>query len=299
MSEKPTPREIQQAVVDQYGGRARRVLASAGIAPAVDACCVSATAAAQPITLKALPAAADGAEACCGPDCCSTDATSLDPRSSAVPSDATQQQFGSALYSESDLSTFPETVVAASAGCGNPLAIAELSEGERVLDLGSGGGIDCFLAAQGVGPSGEVWGLDMTPDMIALARHNASQIGATNVRFRLGEIEDIPFGDGAFDVLMSNCVINLSSDKGQVFREAFRVLKSGGRLRVSDMVWVGEAPEATRADIESWAGCVAGALTIDDYLAAVRSAGFTDVRVEYEGESGQITSAAVFATRPD
>ena len=197
-------------------------------------------------------------------------------------------------------------MVAASAGCGNPLAIAELNVGERVLDLGSGGGIDCFLAAQRVGPQGEVWGLDMTPDMIALARHNAGQVGAENVRFRLGEIEDRHAGwialfaglAGTADVILSNCVINLSTDKSRVFREAFRVLSPGGRLRVSDMVWVDTAPDATRAQLESWAGCVAGALVVDDYLDAVRAAGFVDVRAEFEGESGQITSAAVFATKP-
>ena len=296
-SDQPTPREVQQAVVDRYGARARRVLESVGVAPAADACCAPAGAASttQPIGLTTLApldgvGAAEG-DACCGPDCCTAD-------SAQAPVEAGAQQFGSVLYPEADLSTLPETVVAASAGCGNPLAIAELNVGERVLDLGSGGGIDCFLAAQRVGPQGEVWGLDMTPDMIALARHNAGQVGAENVRFRLGEIEDIPFDDGRFDVIMSNCVINLSTDKSRVFREAFRVLSPGGRLRVSDMVWVDTAPDATRAQLESWAGCVAGALVVDDYLDAVRAAGFVDVRAEFEGESGQITSAAVFATKP-
>ncbi|MDA1009866.1 MAG: arsenite methyltransferase [Chloroflexi bacterium] len=289
----PTPREVQQAVVDRYGARARRVMESAGIAPAADACCAPADpSAAQPIALTTLSPLegvnVDSADACCGPDCCSTD---------VAPEEAGTRQYGSVLYPEADLSTLPETVVAASAGCGNPLAIAELSAGERVLDLGSGGGIDCFLAAQRVGAEGEVWGLDMTPDMIALARHNATQVGAENVRFRLGEIEDIPFDDDRFDAIMSNCVINLSSDKHRVFREAFRVLRPGGRLRVSDMVWVGVAPEATRADLGSWAGCIAGALTVDDYLDAVRAAGFVEVRAEYEGEPGQVTSASIFATK--
>ncbi|MCA9851855.1 MAG: methyltransferase domain-containing protein, partial [Dehalococcoidia bacterium] len=159
-------------------------------------------------------------------------------------------------------------------------------------------GIDCFLAAQRVGEGGEVWGLDMTPDMVALARHNADQVGAGNVRFRLGEIEDIPFDGGSFDAIMSNCVINLSHDKPRVFREAFRVLKPGGRLRVSDMVWVGTAPTATRDELESWAGCIAGALTVEDYLGAIEAAGFVDVRAEYEGEAGQVTSASVFARKP-
>lgn len=289
MADQPTPREIQQAVVDRYGAKARRVLESVGAAPAGGACCAPAEASAtvaQPISLTTIAGSAE--DACCDGDCCSTEA--------ALPDG--QQQYGPVLYPEADLSTLPESVVAASAGCGNPLAIAELSEGERVLDLGSGGGIDCFLAAQRVGARGEVWGLDMTPDMIALARHNAGVVGSANVKFRLGEIEDIPFEGGTFDAIMSNCVINLSHDKARVFSEAFRVLKSGGRLRVADMVWVGAAPEATREQMESWAGCIAGALTVDDYLEAIRGAGFIDARADYEGEPGQVTSASVFAVKP-
>jgi len=300
MADQPTAREIQQAVVDRYGAKARRVLESAGVAPAADACCApaetSAPGVAQPIALTTIGGSSE--DSCCSDDSCSTAAS---PDASTVLSDEKPdggQQYGAVLYPEADLSTLPESVVAASAGCGNPLAIAELSEGERVLDLGSGGGIDCFLAAQRVGAAGEVWGLDMTPDMIALARHNAGVVGAENVKFRLGEMEDIPFDDGKFDAIMSNCVINLSHDKARVFAEAFRVLKSGGRLRVSDMVWVGAAPEATREQLESWAGCVAGALTVDDYLDAIRGAGFTDVRADYEGEPGQVTSASVFAVKP-
>ncbi len=312
MADQPTAREIQQAVVDRYGAKARRVLESVGAAPAADACCApapagsdaccapassegnaTASSVAQPISLTTIAPttiAGSAEEACCGDDCCSTGASADLPDG--------KQQYGSVLYPEADLSTLPESVVAASAGCGNPLAIAELSEGERVLDLGSGGGIDCFLAAQRVGATGEVWGLDMTPDMIALARHNAGQVGAENVKFRLGEMEDIPFDDGKFDAIMSNCVINLSHDKPRVFSEGFRVLKPGGRLRVSDMVWVDAAPEATREQLESWAGCIAGALTVDDYLDAIRGAGFTDVRADYEGEAGQVTSASVFALKP-
>ena len=296
MADQPTARDIQQAVVDRYGARARHVLESAGIAPAADACCAPAASAPQPIALTGFgdPAVAvPPADACCESDCCADEASAGE-----VPADGNGQQYGAALYPEADLSALPETVVAASAGCGNPLAIAELGSGERVLDLGSGGGIDCFLAAQRVGADGEVWGLDMTPDMVALARHNAGQVGAPNVRFRLGEIEDIPFEDERFDVVMSNCVINLSSDKPRVFREAFRVLKPGGRLRVSDMVWVGDAPGATREQLASWAACVAGALSVEDYLDAIRAAGFDGVRAEYQGEQGQVTSAAVFATRP-
>lgn len=208
------------------------------------------------------------------------------------------QQYGSALYPETDLSTLPSSVVAASAGCGNPLAIAELGAGERVLDLGSGGGIDCFLAARQVGETGEVWGLDMTPDMVALARHNAGEVGLGNVHFRLGEIEDIPFGDNSFDVIMSNCVINLSSDKERVFREAYRVLKPGGRLRVSDMVLVGELPEETRRSMEEWAGCIAGALPVEEYLGAIRAAGFVQAEAHHEATDASVTSAYVTATKP-
>lgn len=282
MPDQPSAREIQQAVVGRYGERARRVLESAGVPAATDACCSPADSAAQPLPLLSI-------------DDASTTASGAQP---GKPGEASTPVYGASLYPQADLSTLPETVVAASAGCGNPLAIAELSGGERVLDLGSGGGIDCFLAAQRVGPTGEVWGLDMTPDMVALARHNAGQVGAENVRFRLGEMEDIPFADSTFDVIMSNCVINLSYDKPRVFREAFRVMAPGGRLRVSDMVWIGEAPEASREQLESWAGCVAGALTVEDYLDAVRGAGFTDVRAEYEGEPGQVASASVFASKP-
>ncbi|MEX2032034.1 MAG: methyltransferase domain-containing protein, partial [Dehalococcoidia bacterium] len=221
----PSAREVQQAVVDRYGARARRVLESAGVAPAADACCAPAgTSAAQPMAVAFETPAAESPsaeDACCDDDCCggSAAAPSASTASPASRVDG-DQKYGAALYEATDTSTLPESVLAASLGCGNPLAIAELSAGERVLDLGSGGGIDCFLAARQVGAGGEVWGLDMTPDMVALARHNAGQVGLANVQFRLGEIEDIPFADGSFDVIMSNCVINLSADKSQVFREA-------------------------------------------------------------------------------
>jgi ubiquinone/menaquinone biosynthesis C-methylase UbiE len=167
-----------------------------------------------------------------------------------------------------------------------------------VLDLGSGGGIDCFLAARQVGAGGEVWGLDMTPDMVALARHNAGEVGLENVQFRLGEIEDIPFADGSFDVIMSNCVINLSADKSRVFREAYRVLKPGGRLRVSDMVVVGELSEETRRSMEEWAGCIAGALPLEDYLGAMRAAGFQDAAAQPKSLDAAVTSAYVTAVKP-
>jgi len=189
-------------------------------------------------------------------------------------------------------------VTDASLGCGNPTAIAELAAGETVLDLGSGGGIDCFLAAKQVGDGGEVWGLDMTPDMIQLARHNAEQVEAKNVRFRLGEIEDIPFEDAHFDVVISNCVINLSTDKPRVFSEAFRVLAPGGRLKVSDIVLTAKAAEDEHRNVDAWAACVAGALPVDEYVGGIRAAGFVDVTAEYEDSESGIVSAYVSARRP-
>jgi ubiquinone/menaquinone biosynthesis C-methylase UbiE len=164
-------------------------------------------------------------------------------------------------------------------GCGNPIAIAELEPGEVVLDLGSGGGIDCFLAAKQVGREGWVIGLDMTPDMIKLARRNAKKVGVANVDFRYGEMEDIPLADESVDVIISNCVINLSPDKDAVFREAYRVLRPGGRLSVSDMVVDGDLPQAIRDSLNAWAGCIAGALDESVYLKKMRAAGFENVEV--------------------
>ena len=228
---------------------------------------------------------------CCGPDGCEIDGSAVDEVEQAG-------QFGSALYSQEELGEVPDAAQLAAAGCGNPVAIAELRAGETVLDLGSGGGIDCFLAAKQVGGDGEVWGLDMTPDMVQLARANAEKVGAQNVRFRLGEIEDVPFRDEQFDVVISNCVINLSPDKPQVFREAFRVLAPGGRLRVSDIVLTKELPEERRHDLEQWAGCVAGALPFEEYLGAIRDAGFIDVSADYEQNGDRsIASAYVSAVR--
>jgi len=173
----------------------------------------------------------------------------------------------------------PDSVTEASLGCGNPLAIAGLQPGEVVLDLGSGGGIDCFLAAKRVGPEGRVIGLDMTPDMIKLARRNAKKIGATNVDFRYGKMEDMPLPDGSVDVIISNCVINLSPDKDAVFQEAYRVLRPGGRLSVSDVVVDGELPPSIRERLDAWAGCIAGALDETVYLEKIGAAGFERVEV--------------------
>ncbi|NOZ28523.1 MAG: arsenite methyltransferase [Chloroflexi bacterium] len=183
------------------------------------------------------------------------------------------------LYSPEELTDLPESVTGASAGCGNPTAIAELQPGEVVLDLGSGGGIDCFLAAKRVGPEGRVIGLDMTPDMVKLARRNARKIGVTNVEFRYGEMEDIPLPDESVDVIISNCVINLSPDKDAVFAEAYRVLRPGGRLSVSDIVVEGDLPQPIRDSLNAWAVCIAGALDESSYLGKIRAAGFEDVEV--------------------
>lgn len=204
------------------------------------------------------------------------------------------------LYRNADISDLPATVTEVAFGCGNPTAIAALEPGQVVLDLGSGGGIDCFLAAKMVGPAGRVIGVDMTPEMIRLARKNAEKVGASNVEFRLGEIENLPVADESVDVIISNCVINLSPDKPRVFREAFRVLKPGGRLQVSDIVWTRPVPEEIRSDMEKWAGCIAGALLESEYLDHIRAAGFVDVAsvaTEYPGGKG-IASAAVTARKP-
>ncbi|MFQ6057564.1 MAG: arsenite methyltransferase [Anaerolineae bacterium] len=183
------------------------------------------------------------------------------------------------LYSPQELEGLPESVTDIALGCGNPTALAGLQPGEVVLDLGSGGGIDCFLAARQVGPTGRVIGLDMTPQMIELARENARKLGTANVEFRLGEMEAMPLEDASVDVIISNCVINLSPDKDAVFAEAFRVLKPGGRLSISDIVTRGDLPEAIRNDPQAWAACVAGALAEEVYLEKIRRAGFQGVEV--------------------
>ncbi len=184
------------------------------------------------------------------------------------------------LYTSEELENLPGEIADFSLGCGNPTAIAELGEGEVVLDLGSGGGLDCFLAARKVGARGRVIGLDMTPEMIRLARQNARKVGAGNVEFRLGEMEHMPVEDNSVDVIISNCVINLSPDKDAVFSEAYRVLKPGGRLCVSDIVLRGELPAEIKESLEQWSGCVAGALEEKVYLGKIQSAGFLDITAE-------------------
>jgi SAM-dependent methyltransferase len=207
---------------------------------------------------------------CCSPGCCSTP----DPDATK-----TARALG---YSEDELAAAPEGANLG-LGCGNPQAIAALQPGQTVLDLGSGGGFDCFLAAREVGPSGQVIGVDMTPDMVSLARKNAAGADVDNVEFRLGEIEHLPVADDTVDVILSNCVVNLSPDKPAVFADAFRVLRSGGRLAISDVVARGPLPDDVRRDVDLLAGCVAGAATVDEVRTMIADAGFTDVSVTIDG----------------
>jgi len=226
---------------------------------------------------------------CCGSSasgssCCgSSDSSCADPITSN-------------LYDETEKRSLPENAVRASLGCGNPTALAELRPGETVLDLGSGGGIDVLLSARRVGPTGKAYGLDMTDEMLALARKNQSEAGVTNVEFLKGEIEAIPLPDATVDVIISNCVINLSGDKDKVIAEAFRVLRPGGRFAVSDVVVRGAVPDAIRKSVELWVGCVAGAMEEKEYVAKLERAGFTAVGVEptrvYDiGEAREFLSA--------
>ena len=252
------------------------------------------------------------AKSCCAPSCCAPE--SVAPEAKAVAADAVReavkQQYGKAvtavvagakasccgsattsdlawtdpitrdLYDAEQAGTVPAEALLASFGCGNPTALAELRAGETVLDLGSGGGIDVLLSAKRVGPTGKAYGLDMTDEMLAVAMKNKAKAGATNVEFLRGEIEAIPLPASTVDVIISNCVINLSTDKDKVLAEAFRVLKPGGRFAVSDIVLRRELPEAAKKSLELWTGCVAGALQESEYVAKLRAAGFTDVEVE-------------------
>ena len=214
---------------------------------------------------KAALRVAGGGSGCCGTspssECCTDPVTSN-------------------LYDEAQKGELPATAVLASLGCGNPTALAQLSPGETVLDLGSGGGIDVLLSARRVGPSGKAYGLDMTDEMLALARENQRKAGVENAEFLKGEIENIPLSDNSVDVIISNCVINLSADKDRVLREAFRVLRPGGRFAVSDVVVRGEVPPEIRRNIELWAGCIAGALREDEYRSKLAAAGFAEIDIE-------------------
>jgi arsenite methyltransferase len=191
------------------------------------------------------------------------------------------------LYPEELLIHVPEEIANFSLGCGNPITAAALQAGETVLDLGSGGGLDCILAARQVGESGQVIGVDMTPAMLERARANIQRLGIQNIEFRAGFLENLPVAAGEVDVVISNCVINLSPDKPQVFREIFRALKPGGRMAVSDIVTNGALPEALQKDMQAWGACVAGALDMQDYMNGLRSAGFVDIRLEAKDGSGK------------
>jgi SAM-dependent methyltransferase len=258
-----TAQEIKEAVVERYGSRARGQLAKE----------------------ETIAVTAVGEESCCGPSKDVVEETS---------------NWADKLYSAQELGAVPKEVTELSLGCGNPTAIAELRPGDAVLDLGSGSGLDCFLAAQQVGPAGRVVGLDMTDDMLELARRNLAKVGATNVEFQKGEMESMPLPENTFDVIISNCVINLSPDKDAVFRESFRVLKPGGRVRVSDIVWTREPTASERDDLSSWAGCIAGALLVDEYAGKLKDAGFDAIDVQFAGEPDKRgwASAYVTATKP-
>jgi arsenite methyltransferase len=237
------------------------------------------------------------AASCCGPSsssCCGP--TQVEAN----------DEFARGLYTIGETGELPREAVLASLGCGNPTALAELREGEVVLDLGSGGGIDVLLSARRVGPAGKAYGLDMTDDMLALARENQRRAGVDNVEFLKGEIEDVPLPDGSVDVIISNCVINLSLDKDKVLAEAFRVLKPGGRFAVSDMVFRGDlslVPDEIMKSVEAWGGCISGALEERDYVARLEMAGFVDAEVvvtrDYREDYGHEIEQTCGVSLPD
>ena len=236
----------------------------------------------------ALTVLQDTGEASCGESCCTNDST-ID----------VDESFGSGLYDSSDLVGLPDGAALASLGCGNPTAVAELASGEKVLDLGSGGGIDVLLSARRVGPEGFVYGIDMTDEMLQLARSNAEKAGVGNVEFRKGTIEDVPLADASVDVVISNCVINLSLDKPKVITEMFRVLTAGGRIGISDVVAEDRLSVPERAERGSYVGCIAGALSRGEYLQSLSAAGFVDPSVTFTHEAADgIHAAIVKATKP-
>lgn len=218
--------------------------------------------------------AAKNVSGCCGGGSQKTSACGCGTSTSAVDPSS------KALYNAEDFNSLPEDVTNISLGCGDPVTLASLKPGQTVLDLGSGGGIDCFLAGRKVGPTGHVIGVDMTPEMLDKARANKIKVGGDNVEFRLGEIEHLPVSDNSVDVVISNCVINLSTDKPQVLREILRVLKPGGRMAVSDIVTSGDLPGDIKASMSSWVGCIAGAMDADAMTAEMKKAGFTNISLK-------------------
>jgi arsenite methyltransferase len=228
-------------------------------------------------------AAGEGTDACC--------------EDAAVITDEQREAFGADLYGGDDRDALPDAAKLASLGCGNPTAVADLHDGETVLDLGSGGGIDVLLSARRVGPSGKAYGLDMTDEMLDLARRNQQEAGVENVEFLKGTIEDVPLPDDSIDVIISNCVINLSGNKPAVFREAARVLRPGGRFAVSDVVADPDMDEVTRADMQQWTGCVAGALTATDFERGLRTAGFEAVEIEETHRVHEQAGSAIVRAR--
>lgn len=257
--------QLRQEVSARYAQTARQVLGTASpgeVACCGSACCQPATGLETPEVAVTQTSSTDSGSSCCTADTRKGDLISSD------------------LYSQVELGEIPVAAALASLGCGNPTALAELVPGEKVLDLGSGGGIDVLLSARRVGPTGFAYGLDMTDPMLELAERNRREAGIENVRFLKGIIEAIPLPDKSVDVVISNCVINLSADKGQVLREAYRVLTPGGRFAVSDIVVQGDLPSALRRDMESWAGCVAGALAEETYRSLLHEAGFVNIEIE-------------------
>jgi arsenite methyltransferase len=232
-------------------------------------------------------AAAEGAS-CCGPD---------GSGGRALLSDEEQEVFGASQYADDERQSLPQEAQLASLGCGNPTAVAELHEGETVLDLGSGGGIDVLLSAQRVGPRGRAYGLDMTDEMLALARQNAARARARNVRFLKGQIEAIPLPEASVDVIISNCVINLSGDKPSVLKEAARVLRPGGRLAFTDVVADPDMDAATRQDMQQWTGCIAGALTIEDFERQLAAAGLDRIEITETHRIHEHAGSAIIRAR--
>ncbi len=266
--------EIREQVRDRYAAAALSVTSGSAVSGPGASCCGQ----------------SDGPQTgCCGP----SDALS------AIGDGDRGDVFGAALYAPGETDGLPEEALLASLGCGNPLAVAELREGERVLDLGSGGGIDVLLSARRVGPTGFAYGLDMTDEMLDLARANAVRAGAANVEFVKGQIEDIPLPDASVDVVISNCVINLSTDKSAVLAETFRVLTPGGRLGISDIVAQDGLSPADRAERGSYVGCIAGALSRSEYLDGLTAAGFAHPEVVFTHEAATgLHGAIVRAVKP-